>query len=921
MNASPVLAEIAVNTAVNQSFDYLIPTELVDRVQIGQLVQVPFGTAVQHGIVIAFPETTEINYLKPIQSILDPQPVVTPTQIGLARWMSDRYLAPIGSCLWLMLPSGLTNGRDIRVTLIDDQATSKDEVEQKLLDLLRRRGSTRGRNLELNKTMQGKNWRPAVDALAKSKVVDVERILVPPRVKPRVIQTALLAIHPNQIPNVMRHLGRESKQADILEALAAMPVDEPYMHLVTEAADTTETTVKKLGETGLIKIEKLDKKLPATVALTIPREGVLPEVVKFRKSETELHILRVLARQSEPIDVQWVYAQTGAKLADLKKLEEDGLILLGEKQTWRDSLADRDFVPDMPPVLTPEQADAWKAIEDHIKKWGWSKAAKDRQPGLFLLHGVTGSGKTEIYLRAIELTLQQGRGAIYLVPEIALTAQTIRRVAARFPGQTAIIHSKLSEGERYDTWRRAREGLVQVVVGARSALFTPLPDVGLVILDEEHDPSYKQGQSSLGPPYYHARDVAEQMMRQNNGVLILGSATPDLETVYRAGKKELRALILPTRIMGHRVRILEQSERTGVNARYYPARAADAMAIDLPPVEVVDMRSELKDGNTSIFSVSLQKALAETLQRKEQAILFINRRGEATYVFCRDCGYVANCPRCDTPLTFHREGESLRCHRCGFQSAPPKVCPECNSNRIRYFGAGTQQIEAAMHEEFPKARTLRWDADTASNPETHEMFLQRFIDRKADVLIGTQMIAKGLDLPMVTLVGVVSADMGLNLPDFRAGERTFQLLTQVAGRAGRGLLGGKVILQTYEPSNYAIQLAAKHDFANFYDTELASRRELGYPPFRRLARIIFRDESEARARAEAESAASGLRARIAKLDMPATEIIGPAPCFFSRVNRVYRWHIILRSPDPTEVLRGWEMPRGWHIDLDPVDVL
>lgn len=921
MNASPILAEVAVNTAVNQSFDYLIPPDLSDRIQIGQLVQVPFGTAVQHGIIIDFPETTEINYLKPIQAILDPQPVVTPTQIALARWMSERYLAPVGLCLWLMLPPGLTNGRDIRVTLIDDQATSKDEVEQKLLDLLRRRGSTRGKNLEVNKTMQGKNWRPAVDALAKAGVLDVERILTPPRVKPRVIQTTLLAIHPNQIPNVMRHLGRESKQADILEALAAMPVDEPYMHQLADAANTTDQTIKKFEESGLIKIDKPDKKLPATVMLTIPREGVLAEVVKLRKSETELHILRVLARQSEPIDVQWVYAQTGAKLADLKKLEEDQLILLGEKQTWRDSLADRDFVPDMPPALTPEQANAWKVIEDHIKKWGWAKAAKDRQPGLFLLHGVTGSGKTEIYLRAIELTLQQGRGAIYLVPEIALTAQTIRRVAARFPGQTAIVHSKLSEGERYDTWRRAREGIVQVVVGARSALFTPLPDVGLVILDEEHDQSYKQGQSALGPPYYHTRDVAEQMMRQNNGVLILGSATPDLETVYRAGKKELQALILPTRIMGHRVRILEQSERTGVNARYYPARAADAMSIDLPPVEIVDMRAELRDGNTSIFSVSLQKALAETLQRKEQAILFINRRGEATYVFCRDCGYVANCPRCDTPLTFHREGEALRCHRCGFQGAPPKVCPECSSRRIRYFGAGTQQIEAAMHEEFPKARTLRWDADTASNPETHEMFLQRFIDRKADVLIGTQMVAKGLDLPMVTLVGVVSADMGLNLPDFRAGERTFQLLTQVAGRAGRGLLGGKVILQTYEPSHYAIQMAAHHDFANFYDTEIASRREMGYPPFRRLARIIFRDESETRARAEAESAASGLRARIAKLGLTATELIGPAPCFFSRVNRIYRWHIILRSPDPTEVLRGWEMPRNWHVDLDPVDVL
>ncbi len=911
-------AEIAVNAAVNQSFDYAIPPELETRIQVGQLVQVPFGTAVQHGIILELRDHTKIAETKPITAILDPMPVVNPSQITLARWMSDHSLAPIGLCLWVMLPTGLTNGRDIRVTLIDDQATSKDTVEQKLLDLLRRRGSMTGKQLEIAKVLQGQNWRPAVDALAKEGILDSERILKPPRVKPRTIQTALLAIHPNQIPNVMRHLGRESKQADILEALAVMPVDEPFMYQVAEAADTSEATIKKFESSGLIRIDKPEKKLPATVALTIPRDGIMPELIKLRKSETELHILRVLARQSEPIEVQWVYAQTGAKLADLKKLEEDELIILGEKQTWRDSLADKDFVPNVAPPLTPEQAEAWKVIETHIKGWGWGQAVDNRPPGLFLLHGVTGSGKTEIYLRAIELTIQQGRGAIYLVPEIALTAQTIRRVAARFPGQVAIVHSKLTEGERYDTWRRAREGLIQVVVGARSALFTPLPDVGLVILDEEHDPSYKQSDPM---PHYHAREVAEQMMRHNNGTLILGSATPDLETVYRAGRRELRALVLPTRIMGHRVRILEQSERTGVNARYYPARAADAMTIDLPPVEIVDMREELHDGNISIFSYALQNALTDTLKRKEQAILFINRRGESTYVFCRDCGYVAMCPRCDSPLTFHREGESLRCHRCGFQAKPPVVCPECNSRRIKYFGAGTQQVEDAMHEMFPKARTLRWDADTASDPESHELFLQRFVDGKADVLIGTQMVAKGLDLPLVTLVGVVSADMGLNIPDFRSSEHSFQLLTQVAGRAGRGLLGGKVILQTYQPKHYAIQMAAEHDFANFYDTEIGYRRELGYPPFRRLARILFRDESESRARSDAESAANTIRARLAKLSLTATDIIGPAPCFFNRVNKVYRWHIILRGPDPSAVLRGWDIPRNWHVDLDPVDVL
>ncbi|MEZ4668607.1 MAG: primosomal protein N' [Anaerolineae bacterium] len=914
-------AEIAVNAAVNQTFDYNIPPELEPRLKIGHLVQVPFGTALQHGIVLTFRETTDVPYSKDIQAILDPQPVVNDLQIELARWISEQTLSPIGFCLWLMLPPGLTGGRDIRVTLMDDEAISPDDIEHRVLDLLRRRSIMTGRRMEAHKTLHGLNWRAAVDALAKEGIVYVERILTPPRVRPRSIQTALLSIHPDQIHNVTRHLGKESKQADVLEALFFSHVDHPFVHDILEMADVaTASPLTKLAQEGLVAVDKPDKKLPATVSLTIPRESVMDEIIRLRKAETDLHVLKVLARHSEPVDVQWLYAQTGTKLADLKRLEEEELILLGEKQTWRDSLADRYFVPNVAPPLTPEQATVWKTLEQHIKNWGWGKAANELSAGLFLLRGVTGSGKTEIYLRAIELTLAQGRGAIFLVPEIALTAQTIRRVASRFPGQVAIVHSGLSEGERYDTWRRAKQGLVQVVVGARSALFTPLPDVGLVILDEAHDNSYKQS-PPIQPPYYHARAVAEQMMRLNHGTLILGSATPELESVYRAHQGELKLLELPTRIMGHRIRILEQSERTGVNARYYPARAEDALAIDLPPVQVVDMREELKDGNTSIFSYELQEAITDVLKRKEQAILFINRRGESTYVFCRDCGYVAACPRCDTPLTFHRQSEALRCHRCGYAGAQPTTCPECSSKRIKYFGAGTQHIEAALHEQFPKARTLRWDADTATTPESHELFLQRFIDRKVDIMIGTQMVAKGLDLPLVTLVGVVSADMGLNLPDFRAGERSFQLLMQVAGRAGRGLLGGRVILQTYQPSHYAIKAAAKHDFEGFYNQEIEYRRDLGYPPFRKLARILIRDESDTRARAEAESAANLLKARIAKLNLSATEIVGPAPCFFSRVNKVYRWHVLLRGPDPSAALRGVDIPRGWYVDLDPVDVL
>jgi primosomal protein N' (replication factor Y) len=373
--------------------------------------------------------------------------------------------------------------------------------------------------------------------------------------------------------------------------------------------------------------------------------------------------------------------------------------------------------------------------------------------------------------------------------------------------------------------------------------------------------------------------------------------------------------------MGHRTRILEQSEREHVVARYYPARAEEALTIDLPPVEIVDMREELKAGNTGMFSHALHNALTEVLEHEEQAMLFLNRRGMNTYVFCRDCGHVVLCPNCDLPITYHTYDEMMRCHMCGYNAAPPRACPACGSTRIRYFGAGTQQVEQELIKQFPMARVLRWDADTARTPNAHEELLQRFIDRKADVLVGTQMVAKGLDLPLVTLVGMVSADVGMNLPDFRAGERTFQLLTQVAGRAGRGLLGGRAILQTYQPDHYVIEAAAAQDFAQFFQREIAYRRELGYPPFRRMARIVFQHAQETKVRAEAERAASLLARRIHTLGMTGTEMIGPAPCFFAKVNNVHRWHLLLRSPDPTLVLEGVDAPSSWQVDLDPVNVL
>jgi primosomal protein N' (replication factor Y) len=893
-------AEIALNTPVHRTFTYAVPPGLT--VTPGHLVRVPFRTAMAAGIVMALTDSTDIAQTKPIDALIDPTPVIGVEQIALARWMSESAFAPIGLCAWLWVPSGLDGYRDTLVTLTDEPPEPENALEDQLFRLLQRRGPLRLRQIKAS--IRDGQLDRLIAALVRSGTLTTRSVLTPPRVRPQTVQTAALAVHPRQIDEVIPLLGRKSRRADALEAVAKLTVRVPWTPVkdVLRLAGTSRDTLRKLAsEENLVQIDG-DR-----VRLALPADAVPGQLIALRKAETDVHVLRVLARESEPLDVSWLYAQTGAKLADLKRLADLELVTLSEKVTWRDSLANRDFVPGIAPQLTAEQQRAWRPIYEAIH---------GDVGGAFLLHGVTGSGKTELYLRAIEETLGRGQQAVLLVPEIALTAQTVRRVAARFRGRIAVYHSGLSEGERYDAWRRAREGLADVIVGARSALFLPLPNPGLIVLDEEHDPSYK----NFAAPAYDTRVVAEMMMRRRGGVLIMGSATPDMATFYRAHQGEIRYLHLPNRIMGHRTRIGEQAEREGVTARYHDA-GADALMIDLPPVEIVDMRDELKRGNTSIFSAALRDSLGQVLANREQAILFLNRRGTATYVFCRDCGYIARCEKCDTPLTHHGYDDRLKCHHCGHEQATPQTCPQCRSRRIRFFGAGTQHIEDTLKHEFPQARTVRWDADTASQPEMHDAILSRFLDREADIMVGTQMIAKGLDLPLVTLVGVVSADTALGLPDFRAMERTFQLLTQVAGRAGRGVLGGKVILQTYHPDNYAIQAAASHDYAGFYVRELEYRREMGYPPFRRLAKILFQDKSLARAREDAHNAARLLTETIAALDLSGTELIGPVPCFFGRVNEIYRWQVIIRSPDPLVLLNAVEAAQRWHVEVDPLDTL
>jgi primosomal protein N' (replication factor Y) len=629
--------------------------------------------------------------------------------------------------------------------------------------------------------------------------------------------------------------------------------------------------------------------MPEEAEVEMPNLGMKQTLARRQSA------LQFLIRQPDAINVSWVYAESGCNLADLNELEERGLIRLFESEVFRDPLektgkqVDKEtstqvntYTGKQVIELTPEQGVSLNEITNAIRSTKYEA---------FLLYGVTGSGKTEIYLRAAEDVVKRGKQVIVLVPEIALTPQTVRRFLNRFPGQVGLVHSKLSEGERYDTWRRARAGKLKVIIGARSALFAPLPNIGLIVADECHDSSFHQAE----PPFYHAVDAAQTYARLCGAVCILGSATPTIEQRLKAETYQLRKLDLPRRIQTSEV-----SKDLG----------------GLPPVSIVDMRDELKTGQRGMFSRLLLRELESTLQRGEQAILFLNRRGTATYIFCRDCGYVLKCPNCETPLTFHVEDkERLLCHQCGYERQKPKSCPQCGGKQIREYGLGSEKVEAEVNALFPKARTLRWDWDTTRQKDAHEMILTHFANHKADVLIGTQMLAKGLDLPMVTLVGIVLADVGLHLPDPFAGERVFQVLTQVAGRAGRGERGGKVVLQTFDPANPVIQSAARHDVDGFYQYELENRKRLGYPPYTRLVRLEFRDVDQASAEKEARRVGEKL-----SVNSKQSSVIGPVPCFFSKVAGFYRWQIILRGSNPKELLREVKLD-GWRVEVDPISLL
>lgn len=576
-------------------------------------------------------------------------------------------------------------------------------------------------------------------------------------------------------------------------------------------------------------------------------EEALLDLSKNAKKQQQL--LAYFIEHTEPIEQKLLLQKIQTTPGTIKTLVDKSLLEVYKVEIYRNPYDDDAIVQTSPMVLTDQQETAIKPIKEKI--------ANDVHD-VFLLHGVTGSGKTEIYLQAILDVIKKGKEAIVLVPEISLTPQMVNRFKGRFGSKVAVMHSALSAGEKYDEWRRIHRKEVQVVVGARSAIFAPFENIGIIIIDEEHETTYKQDDQ----PRYHARDVAIYRGKTHKCPVILGSATPTLESYARAQKGVYQLATL--------------SKRTNDKP--------------MPKVEIVDMRAELHAGNRTMFSRSLKERIEQCLQKGEQIVLLLNRRGYSTFVMCRDCGHVKECPHCDIALTFHKKYNQLKCHYCSYEEPMPTNCPECESDLIRYFGTGTQRVEEALTQLIPEAKVIRMDVDTTRKKGSHEKLLTQFAEKRADILLGTQMIAKGLDFDNVTLVGVLTADSMLHLPDFRSSEKTFQLLTQVSGRAGRHELTGEVIVQTYTPDHYSIELASVYNFNDFYKKEMSMRKAFHYPPYVFLVLLTISHQNQVKVVQTAQRVVQLL----SKSMQNDTVILGPTPSPIPRIKDRYRYQCMIK---------------------------
>ena len=811
-------AEVSVNSPIAQrrTFSYAIPSGLT--VNVGQAVWVPFGDKMLQGIVLELSLYPAVAETREIIDVIEPQPVISPPHVSLARWISEYYLSPLFDAVALMLPPGFERKAVayVSATLKSDSSdiSSLPQSQGQVLELVSKQDKTGLKELE--KRLGKKKAQAAVSQLVKQ---------------------GLLARHYE------------------LEPIKVGPKKELYLSLSIRADEAKQTSTG-LGDKITVK---------------------------------QATLLDFLAEQSAPVSWTEARKKAGCDRATADALFRKGLVTFQQVEVRREPISYENITLSYPLPLTADQKSACKSIKSSLLQ----AAKSGTSPAVFLLHGVTGSGKTEIYLQSLAEVVRLGRKGIVLVPEIALTPQTIERFASRFPQKVAVLHSKLSLGEQFDEWHRIRNGEFDVVIGSRSAIFAPQPELGLIIIDEEHEWTYKQNDKS---PHYHARDVAIKLAELTGAVVVLGSATPDVETFYQAQTGNYHLLQLPERVV--------------------PSEGAS-----LPHVEIVDMRDELKAGNRSLFSRSLAQAINEAVAKREQVILFLNRRGGATFIQCRRCGFVFRCRRCEVALTYHIAEDILTCHQCNYKEPVPQVCPNCSSRQMKFLGTGTQKLEQEVSYTFPRARHLRWDSDATKRKSSHEEILNRFRNREAEILIGTQMVAKGLDIPSVTLVGVISADTSLNLPDLRAGERTFQLLSQVAGRAGRGTSGGQVIIQTFSPEHYAIQAAARHDYTSFYEQEVAYRRQLHNPPFTRLALLVYSHTNDALCQREAERMKGLLIEERDARGIGDLSVIGPAPAYVHRLRGRFRWQLILRGSGLSAFLSPVPFPQGWTIDIDPVGMI
>jgi len=762
-----LIAEVIVDVStyhVDRPFDYQVPGEWMNVIELGCRVKVPFGPRNVLGFVVGLKEETDVplNKLKAITQILDMEPVLTEEMLQMAKWLKNDTICYEIDALQVMLPSALR---------------AKYEKTIKL---------QQGQQLPLE----------AQDIFGKRQ----------------------------------RASFKEFERAGLLPLLK---------QLVAENIVTIENVVKQQGNVKEIRM----------VQITADQQLIERASEQSSRAVKQRLLLQWMCQHlGEVFSPQQICDEAGVSISVLEAVIDKGAAQFIQEEVFRDPFT-KEVSRTQALQLTDEQQVALQAIT----------TAMDQQIAqTFLLHGVTGSGKTEVYLQAIQKVLEEGKEAIMLVPEISLTPQMTERFRNRFGEMVAVMHSGLSVGEKYDEWRKIQQGKVKVVVGARSAIFAPFTNIGLIILDEEHESTYKQEDS----PRYHARDVAIWRSEYYKCPIILGSATPALESFARAKKGVYTLLSL-------KHRALHQA---------------------LPTVFIADMREELRQGNRSMFSQTLIEAIRTRLEKNEQMVLFLNRRGYSSFVLCRDCGTVVQCPNCDISLTYHRTTEKLKCHYCGYEEHVPQICPQCQSDHIRYFGTGTQKVEEELYKLFPEARVIRMDVDTTKHKGAHEEILETFGVGRADILLGTQMIAKGLDFPNITLVGVLSADTSLHLPDYRAAERTFQLLTQVSGRAGRHDKPGEVIIQTYTPEHYAIELAKTQDYEPFYEREMFLRRRSNYPPYYFVALIQLSHEDVMMAAEYAGRVADWLRGNLSNQ----VAIIGPTTASIARLQNRYRYQCLIK---------------------------